>query len=118
MTAQRRIARRRRALRPVGPAVLELVASLTPDAEIVEIRLSAKLAAAIAEIDARDVAPINASAVQPAHAAVAALAATVSVQRVTAERWNVQAWRAVAEGLVTPAEAQALSDQLAPRGAA
>ena len=115
MTAQRRTEQRRRALRPVGPAVLELVDALKPRREIVEIRLSAKLAAAIAELDARDVAPLNGSAAQPAHAAVAA---TVSVERRTAERWNVQAWRAVGAGLVAPAEAQALSDQLAPRGAA
>ena len=114
MSAQRRTEQRRRALRPVGPAVLELVAALKPEAQIVEIRLSAKLAAAIAEINARDVAPLK-SAAQAAHAAGAA---TVSVERLTAERWNAQAWRAVGEGLVTPAEAQALSDQLAPRGAA
>ena len=115
MTAQRRTQPRRRALRPVGPAVLQLVDSLKPDGEIVELRLSPKLAAAIAEIDARDVAPLNASAAQPAHAAAAA---TVSVERSTAERWNAQAWRAVGEGLVAPDEALALSDQLAPRGAA
>ena len=112
MSAQRRTEQRRRALRPVGPAVLELVDSLKPEGEIIEIRLSAKLAAAIAELNARDVAPLNTSAAQPRYAA------TVSVERLIAERWNVQAWRAVGEGLVTPAEAQALSDQLAPRGAA
>ena len=95
--------------------MLKLVDSLKPEGDIVEIRLSAKLAAAIAEINARDVAPLNGSAAQPAHDACAA---TVSVERRTAERWNVQAWRAVGAGLVTPAEAQALSDQLAPRGAA
>ena len=116
MTAQRRTQQPRRgALRPVGPAVLELVDALKRKSEIVEIRLSAKLAAAIAELNARDAAPFNASAAQSAHAAAAA---TVSVERLTAERWNVQAWRAVGEGLVTPAEAQALTDQLAPRGAA
>ena len=115
MTARRRTERRRRALRPVGPAVLELVAALKPEEEIVEIRLSAKLAAAIAELNARDTAPPNASAAQPAHRA---LATTVSVERLTAERWNARAWQAVGEGLITPAEAQALSDQLAPRGAA
>jgi hypothetical protein len=115
MTAQRRAEQRRRVLRPVGPAVLELVESLTLDAEIVEICLSAKLAAVIAEIEARDVAAPNVPGVQPAHAACAA---TVSVERLTAERWNAQAWRAVGDGLVAPAEAQALTDQLAPRGAA
>ena len=116
MTAPRRTHQPRRgALRPVGPAVLELVDALKPKREIVEIRLSAKLAAAIAELNARDAAPPNASAARPAHAAAAA---TVSVARLTAERWSVQAWRAVGEGLVTPAEAQALTDQLAPRGAA
>ena len=115
MTARRRTERRRRALRPVGPAVLELVDALKPEGEIVEIRLSAKLAAAIAELNARDAAPLNGSAEQPARAAAAT---TISVERLTAERWNAQAWRAAGEGLVTPAEAQALSDQLAPRGAA
>ena len=116
MTAQRRTQRPRRgALRPVGPAVLELVDALKPRREIVEIRLSAKLAAAIAEMDARDTAARTASTVQSVHAGAAA---TVSVERLTAERWNVQAWRAVGEGLVTPAEAQSLTDQLAPRGAA
>ena len=115
MTAQRRTEQRRRALRPVGPAVLELVDALKPEGDIVEIRLSAKLAAAIAEINARDVAPLNGSAAQPAHDVCAA---TVCVERLTAERWNVHAWRAAGEGLVTPAEAQSLSDQLAPRGAA
>ena len=115
MSAQRRTEHRRRALRPVGPAVLELVDALKPDGDIVEIRLSAKLAAAIAEIHARDVAPLNGSPAQPGHDVCAA---TVCVERLTAERWNVQAWRAVGEGLVMPAEAQALSDQLAPRGAA
>jgi hypothetical protein len=115
MSAQRRTARRRRALRPVGPAVLKLVDSIKPDAEIVEIRLSAKLAAAIAEIDARDTAPLQRSGAGPTHAVPTA---TVPVERLTAERWNAQAWRAVGEGLVGPAEAQALSDQLTPRGAA
>lgn len=116
MTAQRRTQPRRRALRPVGPAVLELVDSLKPeDGEIVEIRLSPKLAAAIAEINARDIAPLDACAAPPTRAPVVT---TVAVERITAERWNAQAWRAVGEGLVAPAEAQALTDQLAPRGAA
>lgn len=115
MTTPRRAQRRRRAPRPIGPAVLELVDALKPEREIVEIRLSARLAAAIAEIDARDVPPLNTSATQTAHPAAAAI---VSVERRTAERWNVQAWRAVGEGLIMPAEAQSLSDQLAPRGAA
>ena len=95
--------------------MLKLVDSVKPETEIVEIRLSAKLAAAIAEIDARDAAPLHPSGAGPTHAV---LAATVAVERLTAERWNAQAWRAVGEGLVAPAEAQALSDQLAPRGAA
>jgi hypothetical protein len=41
----------------------------------------------------------------------------VTVERLIAERWNTHAWQAVGEGLVTPADAQALSDQLTPRGA-
>jgi hypothetical protein len=95
--------------------VLKLVDSVKPDTEIVEIRLSAKLAAAIAEIDARDTAPLHRSGTGPTQAAPAA---TVAVERRIAERWNAQAWRAVGEGWVAPAEAQALSDQLTPRGAA
>ena len=115
MSAQRRTEQRWRALRPVGPAVLKLVDSFKADTEIVEIRLSAKLAAAIAEIGARDAAPLHRFEAGPTHAVPAA---TVAVERLTAQRWNVQAWRAVGEGRLAPAEAQALSDQLAPRGAA
>jgi hypothetical protein len=116
MSAQRRTEQRRRALRPVGPAVLELVDSLKPEErEIVEVRLSARLAAAIAAIDARDAAPLHRPEGQPTQAGPAAI---VAVERPTAERWAAQAWRAVGEGLVAAAEAQALSDQLAPRGAA
>ena len=116
MSAERRTERRRRrALRPIGPAVLELVETLKGDGEDrIEIHVSAKLAAAIARIDVRDRGSLAASA-HPAHEASAA---TVTVDRVTAQRWSSQAWRAVGEGLLAPADAQALSDQLAPRGAA
>ena len=72
-----------------------------------EIRLSPRTAAAITRLDARD-----------AHSAHAAAAAPVVVDRMTAERWRALAWRAVGEGLLAPAEAQAVSDLLEPRGAA
>ncbi|MDP1847013.1 MAG: hypothetical protein Q8K79_04395 [Solirubrobacteraceae bacterium] len=114
MTAEHRThGRRRRALRPIGPAVLELVETLKDESdETIEIHLSAELAAAIARIDARDRGALNASASHPA------ASRTMTVDRSTARRWSSQAWRAVGEGRVAPAEAQALSDQLAPRGAA
>ena len=114
MSAQRRTEqRRRRTLRPVGPVVQELVDTLRGgDGETVEIRLSPRLVAAIAHSDPAQRATPN------AHPAYDAAARTVTVDRATAQHWSSQAWRAVGEGLVTPAEAQALSDQLAPRGAA
>ena len=116
MSAQRRTdPRRRRTLRPVGPAVQELVDTLTGGGETVEIRLSPRLAAAIAHSDARQRASPDGSRSDPAYQVAAR---TVTVDRATAQQWSSQAWRAVGEGLVTPAEAQALSDQLAPRGAA
>jgi hypothetical protein len=108
--------RRRRALRLVGPSVLELVASLKNDEEqTVDIRLTAKLAAAIARVDAHRGASLAACGADPV---CGAGIATVTVDRATAERWNEAACRAVGEGLVAPAEAQALSDQLTPRGEA
>ena len=116
MSAQRRTERRRRTLRPVGPAVQELVDTLTGGVgETVEIRLSPRLAAAIAHSDPRQRATPDGSRSHPAYQAAAR---TVTVDRATAQQWSSQAWRAVGERLVTPAEAQALSDQLAPRGAA
>ena len=117
MSATRRTEpRRRRALRLVGPSVLELVASLKNDEEqTVDIRLTAKLAAAIARVDAHGDASLAACGADPV---CGAATTTVTVDRATAERWNEAAWRAVGEGLVAPAEAQALSDQLTPRGAA
>jgi enamine deaminase RidA (YjgF/YER057c/UK114 family) len=113
MSATRRTEPRRRgALRLVGPCVLELVASLHNDEEqTVDIRLTAKLAAAIARVDAS----LAACGADPV---CGAATTTVTVDRATAERWNEAAWQAVGEGLVAPAEAQALSDQLTPRGAA
>ena len=115
MSAQRRTEqRRRRTLRPIGPAVQELVDTLKGgDGETVEIRLSPALASAIAHTDPQ--ASPNGQRPHPAHEAAAR---TVTVDRATAQQWSARAWRAVGEGLVTPAEAQALSDQLAPRGAA
>jgi hypothetical protein len=96
--------------------VLELVASLKDDEEqTVDIQLSAKLAAAIARVDAHGDASLAASGADPV---CGAATTTVTVDRATAERWNEAAWQAVGEGLVAPAEAQALSDQLTPRGAA
>lgn len=115
MSTRRRTEQRRRAPRPVGPAVRDLVDSLQPQGEIVEIRLSPVLAAAIAHSDARPRGSQNALRSHPAHEAAAR---TVTVDCATAQRWSSLAWRAAGEGLVTPAEAQALSDQLAPRGAA
>lgn len=117
MSAARRTEpRRRRALRLVGPSVLELVASLKNDEEqTVDIRLTAKLAAAIARVDAHGDASLAACAADPV---CGAATTTVTVDRSIAQRWNEAAWRAVGEGLVAPAEAQALSDQLTPRGAA
>jgi hypothetical protein len=116
MSAARRTERgRRRALRLVGPSVLELVASLNNDEEqTVDIRLTAKLAAAIARADAHGDASLAACDADP----VCGGTTTVTVDRATAERWSEAAWQAVGEGLVAPAEAQALSDQLTPRGAA
>lgn len=99
---------RRSTLRPIGPAVAALVHTLHPaDRELVEIRLSPRTAAAITRLDPRD-----------AHSAHAAAVAPVVVDRMTAERWRVLAWRAVGEGLLAPADAQAVSDLLEPRGAA
>ena len=110
MSSARRTERRqrRRAPRLVGPAVLDLVEALAHSAdETVELRLSTTLASLIARMDAGDPPPQSADRT-----------ATVTVDRATAERWEAHAWRAVGEGLVAAAEAQHLSDQLAPRGAA
>ena len=115
MSASRRT-RRRRGLRPIGPALVALVDALQADSgETVEIRISADTVAAIARIDARDNGSLNPPELHPASEAATAV---VTVDRATAERWLVQAWRAVGEGLLAPAHAQELSDQLAPRGAA
>lgn len=92
----------------------EFVASLQRDPDqTVEIRLSAKLATAIARGDAR-----AGTSLDRPHPAQEAVMTSVTVERATAQRWSEQAWRAVGEGRIAPAEAQALSDQLAPRGAA
>lgn len=114
--ARRSTPRRRSTLRPIGPAVAELVDTLRPaEHELVEIRLSPRAAAAIARLDARDGGAVLAHDAHPAHAAAAA---PVVVDRTTAERWRALAWRAAGEGLIAPAEAQAVSDLLEPRGAA
>lgn len=108
--------RRRSTLRPIGPAVAELVDALhTAPGELVELQLSTRTAAAIARLDARDHAAVMPYGAHPAHAVTAA---PVAVDRGTAERWRALAWRAVGEGLIAPAEAQAVSDLLEPRGAA
>jgi hypothetical protein len=52
------------------------------------------------------------------HLAHAAATRTVTVDRATLEHWTAHAWQAVAEGLLAPPHAQALSDLLEPRGAA
>ncbi len=67
MSATRRTQpRRRRALRLVGPSVLELVASLKDGEEpTVDIRLTAKLAAAIARVDAHGDASLAACGADP-----------------------------------------------------
>ncbi len=114
--ARKSTPRRRSTLRPIGPAVAELLDTLHPaDRDLVEIRLSPRTAAAITRLDARDGAVVAAHDAHPAHAAAAA---PVVVDRMTAERWRTLAWRAVGEGLLAPAEAQAVSDLLEPRGAA
>lgn len=108
---------RKSTLRPIGRAVAELVETLRPaEHELVEIRLSPRAAAAITRLDARDRATVVVA--HDAHRAHAAAAAPIAVDRTTAERWRALAWRAVGEGLIAPAEAQAISDLLEPRGAA
>jgi hypothetical protein len=88
--------------------VLDLVATLERSAdETVELSLSTTLASLITPMDAGD-----------PHSQSAARTATVTVDRATAARWEAHAWRAVGEGKVAAAEAQHLSDQLTPRGAA
>ena len=94
--------------------MLELVATLQQH-DSVEIRLAARTAAAIARIDARRNATLAPDLTHPAWAAVER---SVTVTRTTASRWRDDAWQAVGEGLIAPADAQALSDQLEPRGAA
>ncbi|MFP5364310.1 MAG: hypothetical protein ACLGI5_16440 [Thermoleophilia bacterium] len=106
---------RRRAPRPIGPAVLELVRTPRDAQDAVEVRLSAMTAPAIVHIDMRRHVAL---APPDAHAAFAALARSATVDRATAQRWRDDAWQAVGEGLLAPADAQALSDQLEPRGAA
>ena len=113
MNQQRRS--HRRAPRLIGPAVLDLVQTLRRDAAIIEIRLSAQTATAIARIDARTSGCLQTHDAHPARAAVGRGA---SVERATALRWRDQAWQAVGEGLLAAADAQALSDQLEPHGAA
>lgn len=96
--------------------MLDLVEALArSDEEIIEVWLSPTLATAIAVVGARNSSSHNVFGAQsPEHAG----AMTVTVARVTAERWEAHAWRAVGEGLLAATEAQALSDRLAPRGAA
>ena len=101
-----------RAPRRIGPAVLQLVSELQID-DALEISLSARAAAAIDRIDAR-----RAESRRDGEDPYAAVAEPISVDRATATRWHRNAWQAVSEGLLAPAEAQALSDQLEPRGAA
>lgn len=110
-----RTAGRRRAPRLIGPAVAELVATLRRDPATFEIRLSAKTAEAIARLDAR---ASGAPAAHDAHAAWSAVGRAATVEHATALRWRERAWQAVGEGRRAPADAQALSDRLEPRGAA
>lgn len=102
-----------RAPRRIGPAVLQLVSELQIDEPVLEISLSARAAAAIDRIDAR-----RAESRRGGEDPYAAVAEPVRVDPATASRWHTNAWLAVSEGLLAPAEAQALSDQLEPRGAA
>lgn len=116
MTAARRTPSRRRSLRPIGPAVAELLDTLRPASdEPIDVTLSARTAAAIARLDARRTGALTDHRTHPAHAAAMT---TVEVDRPTLERWTALAWQAVGEGLLAPREAQALSDLLEPRGAA
>ena len=107
--------RRRSTLRPIGPAVAELVATLHTEKGELDVRLSPRTAAAIARLEAYDAAALLPEREHPARAATAA---SVAVDRETAVRWRSLAWRAVAEGLIAPADAQAVSDMLESRGAA
>ena len=71
----------RRAPRPIGPAVLELVRTPRDAQDAVEVRLSAMTAAAIVHIDMRR---HGALAPSDAHAAFAAVARSATVDRATA----------------------------------
>jgi hypothetical protein len=96
--------------------VLELVSTLRSEHDdAVDVRLSAMTAAAIVHIEARR---HGALAPHDTHAAFAAVGRSATVGRATAQRWRDDAWQAVGEGLLAPADAQALNDQLEPRGAA
>ncbi|MDQ3723411.1 MAG: hypothetical protein M3376_10175 [Actinomycetota bacterium] len=99
--------------RRIGPAVLQLVSELQVDEPVIEISLSVRAAAAIDRIDAR-----RAESRRGGEDPYAAVAEPIRVDPTTASRWHANAWQAVSEGLLAPAEAQALSDQLEPRGAA
>jgi hypothetical protein len=116
MTAARRTPSQRRSLRPIGPAVAELLDTLRPTSDgPIDITLSARTAAAIARLDARRTGTLTDRRTHPAHAAATTI---VAVDRPTLERWTTLAWQAVGEGLLAPPDAQALSDLLEPRGAA
>ena len=116
MTAARRTPSRRRSLRPIGPAVAELLDTLrSVSDQPIDVTLSARTATAIARLDARRTGRLTDHRMHLAHAAATR---TVAVDRPTLERWTALAWQAVGEGLLAPPDAQALSDLLEPRGAA
>lgn len=107
---------RSRTLRRISPAVLALVRDLQQQrTETVTISVSPAAAHAIARTAARRTKTIGGLARHPAHNAVRKPA---QVSRATAEQWRRDAWQAVRAGQLDIADAQAISDQLQPPGAA
>lgn len=105
-----------RTLRRITPAVLALVRNLQEQhAETVTITVTPAAATAIARTAARRTKTIGGRDRHPAHNAVRKPA---QISLATAEQWRRDAWQAVRDGQLDVADAQALSDQLQPPGAA
>lgn len=112
-------ARWRRAPRPLGVALVELLHAHRPpqldDGAPVWICVTPATAAAIARVAARLTGSIARQHEHPVHAAALG---PIRVDVATAQRWRADAWRAAGEGLIAVSDALALAAQIDASGEA
>ena len=110
---------RRRAPRPLGAALVELLRAHRPptttDDDGVWVCLTPATASAIARISARRDGSMRRYREHPAQEAARA---AVRVHATTAAEWRADAWQAAGEGLIAVTDALALCAQIDPPGAA